>query len=307
MYFSIPNTWLTLSPDHEIKNSRARPTVKYAIAAPAPNRTTEDSTNGIAYFFSLASSAGTTKRQICHRMTGSARMIPPYMPIRIRAANPSVGLNALSRWSARRAERLGLRVAEVVVRLREEGEHRFVERDDQHGADHHRERRTDDAGPKLAEVFGERHGVVAARPSPSCALLHRLVGDVVEVILDDQRRCRRARPLGRSRHRRPTRRRRRPTGAGSSTSSIGSSNGSSKDRRHRRSVGLPSSASASSSLVDRVGRVAGRHEFGVGAVGGQQRPRRRVARRRRSSSDRSDPSSGRPFRASPASVARSPT
>ncbi len=59
---------------------------------PAAKSTTEDSTNGIAYFFSLAFRAGTMNRQICHRITGRARMIPPYMPIRRRVDRPSVGL-----------------------------------------------------------------------------------------------------------------------------------------------------------------------------------------------------------------------
>ncbi|CAB4569299.1 unannotated protein [freshwater metagenome] len=45
----------------------------------------------MAYFFSLACRAGTTKRQICHSTTGSARMRPPYSEIRNRALKPSSG------------------------------------------------------------------------------------------------------------------------------------------------------------------------------------------------------------------------
>ena len=41
------------------------------------NSSTEEKMNGIAYFFSFLWRAGTMKRQICHMITGRARMMPP--------------------------------------------------------------------------------------------------------------------------------------------------------------------------------------------------------------------------------------
>ena len=70
---------------------------------PAANSTIDARTNGTAYFFSLALSAGTVNRQTCHNRTGSAAMIPPYIPTRMRVAMPSVGLNVLSVGSQKSA------------------------------------------------------------------------------------------------------------------------------------------------------------------------------------------------------------
>jgi hypothetical protein len=79
-------------------------------------------------------------------------MIPPYVAIDSRVVKPSS--------EVRRAEAVGLGLAERHVGALQEPQHRIVERHDQDDPDDDREHAADDAAAKLAEVLRERHPIV---------------------------------------------------------------------------------------------------------------------------------------------------